>query len=471
LIVLALTVTTSGTTAQDARGPVAAAQTGVITGVVTDASGAPLVGIRVQAVGRRKRWSGPYYEIPTGKPDETDDRGRFRLYYLPSGRYTVAAIPASAPPPGRPMPPAGTRHLRTYAPGTTILADADMVTVGARGEESLSVRVTPARFTTVSGWVTTSDGTPAADFEVWLQGGPAALGYSGVHGGFMTTMTASARTAKDGSFTLSEVPNGVYAATVTNARTRRDQPFEIAEIPIEFPGPPIAELIVHTARGATVSGRLEWAGRGPAPWPRTVDTLGRIRATAVGRADDFAPLDAEVRPDGTYRFENLYGVRRIEALSLPSDWVIESVQGGRGVAAGLNLEVTPGIDIRDLRIVVTNRIGALAALVVDEEDRPFDTGSLLLMPRDATELDALGWGFRATQKNQSRNGVWFYTMERVLPGSYLAVAIDVAPFHLIADSDLMERARAAATPIAVKEGESSLRLRVVRMQPELSVPE
>jgi hypothetical protein len=51
------------------------------------------------------------------------------------------------------------------------------------------------------------------------------------------------------------------------------------------------------------------------------------------------------------------------------------------------------------------------------------------------------------------------------------VAIDVAPFHLIADSDLMERARAAATPIAVKEGESSLRLRVVRMQPELSVPE
>jgi hypothetical protein len=460
---LGLAAATSRTIDQNTGSPASTAQTGVITGVVTDASGAPLVGIRVQAVGRRKRWSGPYYEIPTGKPDETDDRGRFRLYYLPPGRYTVA-VPVSQPP-GQPqlLQPAPSGRLRTYAPGTISLADAAMVDVSAGAEQSVTIRVTPARLTTISGLVTTSDGLPAADFEIWLEGGPATVGYSGVQGGFMTTIAATARIAKDGSFTLSQVPNGMYTATVTNGRTRRDQPFEIVEIPVEVTDTPVTTLTVRTARGATVSGRLEWAGRGPQPWPRKVDTLGRLRATAVGRVADFASLDSEVQPDGTFRFMDLYGSRRIEALSLPSDWVIESVRGPQGKVANPNLDVTPGTDVRDLRIVVTNRVGTLAAVVVDEEGRPFDAGSLLLMPRDASALDALGWGFRATQKNQNRNGVSFYTVERVLPGSYLAVAIDVAPFQLTADSDLMERARAAATPIEVREGETSLRLRVVRL--------
>ena len=39
---------------------------GAIIGTVTDESGKPVVGARVQAVGRKKKWVGGYYEIPTG---------------------------------------------------------------------------------------------------------------------------------------------------------------------------------------------------------------------------------------------------------------------------------------------------------------------------------------------------------------------------------------------------------------------
>jgi hypothetical protein len=467
--VVALAATTSTTIAQDPGRPAATVETGVITGVVTDTSGAPLVGVKVQAVGRRKRWSGPYYDIPTGKVDTTDDRGRFRLYFLPPGRYTVAVLASPSPSPfvlpASPVTALPTGHLRTYAPGTTSLANAAMVAVSAETEQSVTISVTPARFTTINGQVTTSDGLPAANFEVWLQDRLATTEYFGVQRGFVTTTSASARTAKDGSFILSRVPNGMYTATVTNGPTRRDEAFEIAEVPIEVTDMPVANLAVRTARGATASGRLEWAGRGPAPWPRNVKTLGTIRATAVGVAADFASVNSEVQPDGTFRFTSLYGARRIEALSLPSDWAIESIRGPQGVIADQNLDVTPGADIRDLRIVVTDRIGTLATLVVDEENRPFDTGWLLLMPRDAPSLDALGWGFRVGHKNQSRSG--FYTMDRVVPGSYRAVAIDVAPFHLTADTDLIERARAAAIPIEITEGETSLRLRLVRLQPDL----
>jgi hypothetical protein len=62
-------------------------------------------------------------------------------------------------------------------------------------------------------------------------------------------------------------------------------------------------------------------------------------------------------------------------------------------------------------------------------------------------------------------------MERVLPGSYLAVAIDVEPYRLSGDTDLMERARAAAVPVEIHEGETPLRLRVLRLRPLVQGPQ
>jgi hypothetical protein len=439
--------------------------TGVLTGIVTDASGTPIVGARVQAVGRAKKWAGPYYEIPTGNPDESDDRGQFRLHSLPPGRYVVAVSVQSKVP-----AQASIGYMRTYNSATTSLADAQPIVVDAGKEQSVSIRVTPVRFREVSGVATTSTGEPAGNFDVWLRGGPATIGYTGVQGGYMTTMVATARAAQDGGFSLSRVPAGAYTLTVTNGHTRRRRPLEIAEIPVEVTDTSITGVKVTTARGATVSGRLEWAGSGPVPWPRNA-TLGRIRATAVGREFDFASLDTEVQPDGTFRFTDLYGLRRIQSMGLVFDWAIESVHGPKEVLAGPNLNIKAGSEVTDVKVVVTDRTGTLMATVTDEEGNPFLTGSVLLMPRNAAEIDPLGWGYRATQKNRGRGGIWYYAMDRVLPGSYLAVAIDVEPYRLTGDADLMERARAAAVPVEIREGETPLSLRVVRLRPFVQGPQ
>jgi hypothetical protein len=445
-----------------AQAPVTA--TGVLTGVVTDESGNPLVGARVQAVGRRKKWAGPYYESPVGNVDESDDRGQFRLHSLPPGRYVVAVSVQS-----KTAPRASSGYLRTYNPGTTTLADAQPVVVEAGKERSVSLRVTPSRLMEVSGVVMDSAGEPAANFDVWLRGGPATIGYTGVQGGYMTTMVATARVAKDGAFSLVRVPAGAYTLMVANGSARRGGRLEIAKIPVEVTDRSIADLRVTTARGATVSGRLEWAGRGPVPWPRGA-MLGRIRATAVGRESDFASLDAEVQPDGTFQFSELYGLRRIQSMGLPFNWAIQSVHGPKEVLAGPNLNIEPGADVADVRVVVTNRTGTLMATVADEKGQPLQTGWVLLMPRDASDTDPLGWGFRAAQKNRGAGGVWYYEMDRLLPGPYLAVGIDVEPYRLAGDADLMERARAAAVPVDIREGETPLDLRVFRLRPFVQDP-
>jgi hypothetical protein len=316
-----------------------------------------------------------------------------------------------------------------------------------------------------------SGGEPAANFEVSLRGGPATVGYSGAHIGYVTTLVAGTRVANDGSFTLSRVPAGSYVLMVANGytRQRQNQRFELAEIPVEVKDASLNGVTVTTARGATVSGRLEWRGDGPVPWPRNASTLGRIRATAVGRETDFGSLDTEVQPDGTFRFTSLYGLRRIVAMGLAFNWTITGVEGPKDVMIGPNVNITPGRDITDLRVLVTNRPGTLVATVTDG-DKPFAGGSLLLMPPDPRDLDAMSWGFRATQGYSGQGGIWYHRMEHVVPGPYLAAAIDVEPYRLSGDTDLMERARTAAVPVEIREGETRVNLRLVRLRPFVQNP-
>jgi len=443
--------------------------TGVITGSVVDEAGLPAVGFRVQAVIRRKKWNGPYYETAIGRPDETDDRGQFRLHSLPPGQYVVTVSMPSAPPESARRTPGRPEYLRTFNPGTTSLADARPVAVAAAKEQSVSIALAPARFVSVTGKATTSDGAPAVGFDVWLRGGPATVGFTGVLGGFMTTMLASARTGQDGSFVLSRVPPGAYTLTVTNGYTRRGQPLQIAESPIDVTDTPLTGIQVTTARGASVSGQLEWADSGPAPWPRNAASFGRLRAAAVGREFDFGSLDTDVKPDGTFQFTDLYGLRRIQSMSLPFNWTIKSVEAPGKLMVGQNLDVTPGSGIAGVKVFVTNRVGRLTGTVADGPRQSSMASSVLLMPPTRTDLDPLGWGFRATQ-TYVINDDSHYAMDRILPGSYLVVAIDVEPYRLTNDADLMERARAAATTIEVREGGTQADLRLVRLRPFVQDP-
>ena len=335
----------------------------------------------------------------------------------------------------------------------------------------VSVRLARVHFVSMRGIARTSDGEPAANFEVSLRGGPATVGYSGAQIGYMTTLVAGTQVANNGSFTLSRVPAGSYVLTVTNGHSRRhqDQPFEFTEIPVEVKDTSLNGVTVTTARGATVSGRLEWRGDGPVPWPRDASRLGRIRATGVGRETDFGGLDTEVQPDGTFRFTRLYGLRRIVAMGLAFNWTITDVEGPNDVMVGPNVNVTSGRDITDLRVLVTNRPGTLVATVTDEGDKPFAGGSLLLMSPDPSDLDAMSWGFRATQ-GYPQGDVWYHRMELVAPGPYLAAVIDIEPYRLTGDTDLMERARDAAVPVEIRAGETRVNLRVVRLRPFVQNP-
>jgi hypothetical protein len=456
-------VADQATAVVDAR----ARPTGVIEGRVLDEEGRPVVEASVQPVVRKKYWNGPYYETAVATSDDTDDRGYFRLHSLPAGSYVVAVTP-----PQRTRSPRETSvYLRTYQPGTTTLGSAEAVVVGEGTEVPLTLQLVRVPLVRLAGTVVDSEGKPAAAQNVRLLADNGAEWPSHDH----MRPVAGATSTSDGTFTLDGVPPGHYLLTVVDARGRRQlgDPFTLAEVPLTVGAVPMEGLKVVLLPAVTVRGHLEWAGNGPVPWPRQTP-LGRIRLNPVGRPTDLGGLDTQVQPDGTFEFRALYGLRAIQTMGM--GWAIDSLRGDPGVRDRWFVEVQPGHEIDDLRIVVTNASGWLFASVVDENQQPFVPekggyrGSVLVMPVSPTAPDSRYWGFYHASHLYSANGQTVARIQQVLPGPYLMAAIDVEPYRLSADTALMERARAAATRVDAPSGRFDVRLPIVRLRPFVQEP-
>ena len=196
----------------------------------------------------------------------------------------------------------------TFHPGVLSLDAATPVDVEPGREGDVSIRFAPVPLFSIAGTATTSAGLPAARFNVWLRGIPATIGYTGIPAGFMTPDDRGDH--RLGWFVL---PCGgatrLHTLMVTNGHTPalREQPLEINEVRVDVSAP-VTGLKVSTAPGSTVSGRLEWAGTGPSPWPGAKGSY-RIRATGIGRGSEFGRIEADTQPDGTFSFTNLSGLR------------------------------------------------------------------------------------------------------------------------------------------------------------------
>jgi len=129
---------------------------GVITGRVTNATGEPLIGVRVNAVMTRGAERNTARRS-AARPRFTDDRGFYRLYGLPPGTYVVFTRNAFPPPYNRDTP--------TYHPSSTRETAAE-VTVASGGEVAgVDIRYRGDRGHVVSGSV--SDGGESPSSYAW----------------------------------------------------------------------------------------------------------------------------------------------------------------------------------------------------------------------------------------------------------------------------------------------------------------
>lgn len=200
---------------------------GVIAGRVVDASGEPIVDMRIMALRKAPAQADVLTTAPGpragarpftaglfvgGAGAQTNDLGEFRVHSLAPGEYYLQAMPMTMPVgPGTAVPAGTPIAVPTFYPGTPDAASAQTITVAAgQTTGDIVVRMASAAAFEVSGTVVDETGQPVAGALVRIA--PPRDGRVPFVG-----LPNQARTDEQGTFTLRNVVNGSYTLVATPA--------------------------------------------------------------------------------------------------------------------------------------------------------------------------------------------------------------------------------------------------------------
>lgn len=297
-----------------------------VTGTILDGSGQPAVGAVVQLLRYDRTAAGSRLDVvSTIPPGRTDDRGYYRIFGIPSGRYMLAAVP----PEGYQTvdAEAGNGYVRTFWPGAASDNDAKTITLDSSRESEVSLRLSRVPVIRLRGRVIDSSGARAEAGLVRLLrtdgGAPEAVG--------------AATVAPDGVFSLeAAAPPGAYVlGALTGAPNRpgqtRDR--ELGRVAVRWSGsePPLV-IDIATAPGAIVKGRVVREGSevpilpGTSVYPVPVDVSDSWLVTP----------SVKVESDGSFELRNVFVASRIATDCEPcADTSRTTYLSGRNVPDGI----------------------------------------------------------------------------------------------------------------------------------------
>ena len=415
---------------------------GVVTGRIADEYGEPLTGVRVSAV--RYRFSGGQRRLmAVGAGVTTDDIGQYRLYGLSPGEYYVAAtlggIILSLD-----KSDDKTSYLTTYFPGATAVADAQRVTVPEGQEvQGVSFALAAGRVAKVSGTAVSSAGKPLVAGAVLMTATSGATEFIGV-----------ARLTPDGKFSFSSVPAGEYMVQLTTEvdaaasapTTGSMTAAEVAVLPLTVTGADVSDIAVVTAPMAVAKGRLTFdGGKPPAASPGSMSvTTGStsVQGGSVGGGQ------VRVREDWTFESTGIVGRRTLRTL-LPPGWWLRSVMLNGTDVTDSGIDFKPGETIAGFDLLVTNRMASLSGSVLNAKGQPVNDYAVVAFASDSSK-----WGYATRFVRNGRPDQSGQFRITGLPGEdYLVVALDYLEPGEESDPELLERLRAQATAIKLRDGE------------------
>lgn len=400
---------------------------GVITGRVTDHQGRPVIAERIglmttNATGQPQQFNGG-----NRISYETDDRGVYRIYGLPEGKYIVSAGTES----NRPGANRRIRYPRTYYPDATEAAQAHLVEVSSGSvAESIDIRMgAPMKTYAVTGRAVDADtGEPilGVPINVGAQrgGGPQGRGGGPAGGG------NSSSTNDKGEFRVTGLLPGRYSISVQQAGLQNADSANLtsnlyndpASFEISDGDASGVEVKVH--RGATISGVVIVEGATNAAAPQLM-----ISATSRGQqgqgqrgqgGGSGRQSAAMVGANGAFTISGLAaGTVRLNV----NDFGGGPGRGGGGLTlvrierngAALNgdFEVASGQQVSGIRVVVGYGTGVIQGKVI-LANGALPAGTRLMVTARSLNTSAGGGQNRPAQVDAGGN----FKLEGLYSGSY-----------------------------------------------------
>jgi len=490
----------------------------VVTGVVSDDNGDPLVGLRVVAM-RRTFDNGRWNYVPAGV-EETDDRGFYRIFDLVPGEYIVAvpaasysapmaALDMTAPgtrigegltrladtlptsPDGKPL--AAGQTMRVTADGRDLVWSNAIVPPNTSGQETGYTTqfypFTERQMLALPLTLTAGDVRYAVDFQLAagpayqvsgrLTGDAAAIANQFVRlvpafDSDRTDDAAATVSSEDGSFSFRRVPAGEYRLEAGNGHPVLRETTDAvsadavaapetaggfwAQAAVFVPSADVTIPDIEMQPDVILSGFVipESDADG-----KIVDISSfRIPITIMPAAPGLSPATQVIAgPEfiDPYLIPGRYYVR---VGVLPAGWFVKSIEAAGQDAMDDPVEVRDGTD--GVLVTITNHATEILGTVRDARSVPAAGATVLIMP--ITPSGQSVWTpNRLRETRSSTAGV--FTVKGLPPGEYLAVAIDDAAAENWQDERLVATLRTLAVRFSLQSGESktlNLRQSVLR---------
>jgi hypothetical protein len=184
---------------------------------------------------------------------------------------------------------------------------------------------------------------------------------------------------------------------------------------------------------------------------RTLDPTG-IRVQFQRIVSDMGLLLGGGRPDRhrwkRFSFEAPAGPMTIAIPNVPSGWMVRRILVDDAEIGDRPFELAAGVGHR-VEVVLTDRITQLLGVVRDAKERTVTGADVLVFPEDAPRWTP---GARSIKRARA-DAFGRFQIDALVPGDYLALAVDEPVPFALDDTALMQRFGAAATRVRIAEGE------------------
>lgn len=404
-----------------------------ITGVVTDADGAPLVGVRIDprrplmVLGRRRI-------VPVAAGASTDAGGEFRISELEPGRYYVIATPSLAQ--SRTTGKQRTGLAQTYFPGSQSIDGAQLLELRAGETRTLYFSLPKLRLYSVSGFV-------------WGADGPAAVGQSlNVNGPDGAPRLAIV--GKGGEFRVDGLAPGQYAIQ-TRSRYEPGMVPSISFAIVTVSDADVSDILVGPVTAATITGRVI-ASHGDSALgelPRTAIQVTVVPMSEQGVAT--ASLPTKVNDDLTVEVNAWPGLQRLHAQVRAPGWFVQGITlDGRDIR-GENIQIGNGQRLEGLEVLLTDRPTRVVGSVRHFGKEDGSGSFVVVFPVDTTHWDRAYELALKRLDPQSR-----FSVEGLPPGRYYVVAVDTVDAANWSAPELLEKLAASAESFTIAEAETKI---------------
>jgi len=378
-----------------------------IAGTISDEDGEPVSGVSVQAMAKVFNQGKAKLESRTSA--KTDDRGNYRLYDLPPGRYYVQAGGKSIMDMAMSMtqgsaPPAP--YSIVIYPSATRTNDAQAITLQAGAEVAgINMQMRGDYTYKVSGKIMDMrSAKPMAGAVVMVSGED-----------MMQSMGTPTQTRPDGTFHLAPLAPGHYQMMIVDPAnaTKGGMPLIRG---FDVGAADVTNLNINVGPGSVVKGKLKADG-GTVPEKSRVSLMPKSGSSPM--PGGFATTNA----DASFEIENVQ----------PGTYTLQV----QAVNPGANPETT-GFYLRDITVsdqdvtetgivvpeygnvemsaMLDFRAGRISGNVTDEDGQPLHGAAIVLVSSDAKKREGDRYFKRVTSDSK---GV--YKMPTVIPGDYYLV--------------------------------------------------